>query len=223
MEHEVLTIENIEKVTHNVLRFTLSKSDSIHFVPGQAAEIAIDKEGWDSKGNPFTFTSLPNDDHFEFTIKIYPNHEGVTNELSKLKVGDHLIIKDVFGAIHYKGKGTFIAGGAGVTPYISIIRDLKSQDKLSGNRLIFANTAQDDIINKEEFESVLGNDFLNILSNDETAPYAHGYIDSEYLKKNIESMDGYFYVCGPRPMMKAVVEALKRLGVKKEMIVKEVF
>ena len=78
-------------------------------------------------------------------------------------------------------------------------------------------------INKEEFERMFGNDFINILSNDETSTYAHGYIDSEYLKNNIELMDGYFYVCGPRPMMKAVEQALEELGVEKEKIVKEVF
>lgn len=51
---------------------------------------------------------------------------GVTNELLSLKAGDNLIVNDIFGAIHYKGEGTFIAGGAGVTPFISIFRDLKA-------------------------------------------------------------------------------------------------
>lgn len=49
----------------------------------------------------------------------------MTNELSKIEVGDSVIIKSVFGAIHFKGNGTFIAGGAGVTPFISILRELQ--------------------------------------------------------------------------------------------------
>ncbi|MGO1468608.1 MAG: FAD-binding oxidoreductase [Tissierella sp.] len=223
MEKQFLEIKNIEKVTHNVLEFTLEDSEVIDFVPGQAAEVAIDKDGWRDKGNPFTFTSLPPEDHLEFTIKIYPDHECVTEELSKLEVGDRLILKDVFGAIEYKGKGTFIAGGAGVTPFISIIRNLDKKGKLDGNRLIFANSKEIDIINKKEFESMLGEDFLNILSREKVEAHAHGRIDTEYLKNNITSLDDYFYVCGPEAMMNAVEDSLKELGVKKDQIVKEVF
>lgn len=223
MEKQFLTIKNIGKVTHDVLRLTLENSNEVEFIPGQAAEIAIDREGWHKKGRPFTFTSLPSEDHLEFTIKIYPDHEGVTDELSRLKVGDKLILKDVFGAINFKGKGTFIAGGAGVTPFISIIRDLNQKGKLSGNRLIFANSKEEDIINKKEFESMLGDDFLNILSRERVEPHTHGRISTEYLKDKITSIDDYFYICGPEAMMDAVEEALKELGVKKDQIIKEVF
>lgn len=223
MKEQVLIIEKIQKVTHNVLRFTLNSSEEIRFVPGQAAELAVDKEGWRDQAHPFTFTSLPFEDHLEFTIKIYPEHEGVTNELSKLHVGDTVILKSIFGAINYKGKGTFIAGGAGVTPFISIIRDLKQKGELKGNRLIFANSKKIDIINKKEFEAMLGDDFRNILSREEVEPYAHGRIDKDYLKNNVKSLDGYFYICGPEKMMETVEDSLKKLGVSEDKIVKEVF
>ena len=94
---------------------------------------------------------------------------------------------------------------------------------MAGNRLIFANSKEEDIINKSEFESILGGDFLNILSREEVKPYAHGRIDLEYLKDNITSADDYFYICGPEAMMDAVEDSLKELGVKEEKIVKEVF
>ncbi|MDN6195735.1 MAG: FAD-binding oxidoreductase [Atopostipes suicloacalis] len=223
MEKQVLEIQAIEKVTHNVLRFTLEDSDQVEFTSGQASEIAIDKDGWRDKGRPFTFTSLPEEDHLEFTIKIYPDHGGVTNELSKLQPGDHLILKDVFGAIHYKGDGTFLAGGAGVTPFISIIRNLAKQGKLEGNQLIFANDKEKDIINHEEFRSLLGQDFSNILAKEEKEDYAYGFIDTEYLKEQIDSFDQYFYICGPPAMMDAVEESLKELGVSEEQMVKEKF
>jgi len=97
------------------------------------------------------------------------------------------------------------------------------KEELSGNRLIFANSKEEDIINKKEFESILGKDFLNILSREEIKPHAHGRIDTEYLKENITLLDDYFYICGPEPMMDAVEDSLKELGVKEDQIVKEVF
>jgi len=221
MKEAIVNIKKIEKATHNVLRFTLDKPDKVDYIPGQAAEIAVDKDGWRDEAHPFTFTSLPSEDYLEFTIKIYPDHEGVTNELSKLDVGDSLIIKSIFGAINYEGKGTFIAGGAGVTPFISILRNLDKKGELSGNRLIFANSKEKDIINREEFESMLEDDFLNILSQEDVESCAHGRIDTDYLKKNITSTDDYFYVCGPEAMMDAVIDSLRKLDIKEDKIIKE--
>ena len=48
----------------------------------------------------------------------------------KPKKDDELILHDVFGAIAYKGEGIFIAGGAGVTPFICIFRYLQSKKKI---------------------------------------------------------------------------------------------
>lgn len=51
----------------------------------------------------------------------------------------------------------------------------------------------------------------------------NGYIDSEYLRESVTSFDGYFYICGPQPMMDAVEDSLKKIGIKDDQIVKEVF
>ena len=73
----------------------------------------------------------------EFVIKTYNDHLGVTNELSNLKRGDELVVRDVWGVIEYKGDGYFIAGGAGITPFIAILRQLQKDNKLKGNKLLF--------------------------------------------------------------------------------------
>ena len=58
----------------------------------------------------------------EFTIKGYPDHHGVTEKLHQLAIGNELIIDDPWGAIKYKNEGYFIAGGAEITPFITILR-----------------------------------------------------------------------------------------------------
>jgi propane monooxygenase reductase component len=60
----------------------------------------------------------------------------VTNALLGCEAGDHLLTGDAWGTIEYQRPGTFIAGGAGVTPFIAILRDLQAKDTLKGNRLI---------------------------------------------------------------------------------------
>ncbi len=223
MEKYILKVKSVGHVTHDVLQIVLEKPPGFTFLPGQAAEVAINKEGWEGEVRPFTFTCLPADDYLEFTIKTYPDHKGVTNELLSLKPDDELIISEAWGTINYKGEGTFIAGGAGVTPFISIFRHLLSKNKIGNNKLIFANKRKSDIIHIEEFNEMLGKNFINILSDEETDAYAHGYISEEFLKKNISNRKDYIYLCGPEVMMDIVEKQLANLGIKKELIVKEEF
>lgn len=223
MEKHVIKIKSVEYVTHDVLQIVTEKPTQISFTPGQATELSINKKGWENEKRPFTFTSLPIDDFLEFTIKTYPDHDGVTNELLKVKPGDELILHDVFGAIEYNGEGLFIAGGAGVTPFISIFRHLELENGVRNNKLIFANKTSDDIILREEFEEKLGKNFINILADEENKEYAHGLIDEEFLKSHIDEFSQHFYLCGPPPMMKAVEKQLANLGVAKKAITTEEF
>lgn len=223
MEKHTVTIKSVNKVTHDVLQIVTNKPSGYNFVPGQATEISINKPAWEDERRPFTFTSLPQDDYLEFTIKTYPSHNGVTNELLQLKAGDELIVHDVFGTIGYQGEGIFIAGGAGVTPFISIFRLLQSHNKIGNNKLIFANKTKADIILQKDFEKLLGNNFINVLSDEEAEGFEHGYINEALLKKHIIGNGMKFYLCGPEPMMDAIEKQLKHLQVDNELIVKEQF
>jgi ferredoxin-NADP reductase len=223
MDQEILTIKSIEHVTHDVLRIVTDKPGGISFMPGQAAEISIDKTGWEKELRPFTFTCLPSHHYLEFTIKTYPSHHGVTDQLRKLIPGDRLLVHDVFGAIAYKGEGVFIAGGAGITPFISILRDLNEKNGIGHNKLIFANKTKADIIIENELYGLLGNDFINILSEEAREGYHHGMINKTFLQSQIPNIHSMFYLCGPPPMMDAVETQLMELGAHEDRLVKETF
>lgn len=221
MSEYIVKINNISMVTHNVRRYEVEKPVDLNFKPGQATEVAIYKPKWVEERRPFTFTNLPEQKYLEFTIKSYPKRNGVTDHLLELEAGDELIIDDVFGAITYQGEGVFIAGGAGVTPFISIFRQLKADGKLNGNQLIFANKEKKDIIYKGELDELFGENFINILSEEETKEYAHGHIDKDFLKKHIDDTNQKFYVCGPPPMIDDVLDILDEMGVSENDIVIE--
>ena len=221
MEKHSVKIESIDKVTHDVIKIVTEKPDGYKFTPGQATEVTINKKGWLEEKRPFTFTCLPDDDYLEFTIKTYPSHKGVTNELLKLKKKDELILHEVFGAILYRKEGIFIAGGAGITPFISIFRHLQKQNKIGNNLLVFANKTKSDIILEKEFKKMLGDAFINILSDENTDSYLHGMITEEFIKTHIKNFNKQFYICGPPPMMDAVLGQLANLGVDKSLITKE--
>jgi len=223
MKKYCVKIKSVRHITHDVLQIDIEKPQHFCFLPGQATEISINKEGWQDKKRPFTFTNLPHEDYLQFIIKTYPSHKGVTNELLKLKRNDELILHGVFGTIAYKKEGLFIAGGAGVTPFIAIFRYLQSKNEVGDNTLIFANKTKDDIILKSEFKKILGKNFINILSDEEVKGYSHGFITEKFLKANITDFDKNIYVCGPPPMMDATEKFLSNLHVDEKLIVKEIF
>lgn len=223
MGNHKVKIESINDVTPDVLKIVTNKPVGFDFEPGRATEVAINKDGWLSEKRPFTMTNLPENEQLEFIIKTYPKKEGVTNELLELKKDDELVLHDVFGAITYKGEGVFIAGGAGITPFISILRDLKAKNEIGNNKLLFANKTKADIILKKEFEVLLGDSFINILSDEKSDDYAFGRITEKFLVENIKKFNQQFYICGPPPMIFEIEKMLLNLGVDKKLITKEVF
>ena len=222
-EEHIVKILNAEYVTHNVRRFTLEKPAGYHFEPGQATELSINKPEWKEERRPFTFTALNEWPTLEFTIKIYPDHQGVTHQLSMLQPGDEVILHDVWGTIHYQGEGTFIAGGAGVTPFIAIFRQLHKQGALGNNTLIFSNRTEDDIILREEFTQMLGPRFINTITKENSKTFDHRKVDTAYLRDTIKDFSQYFYICGPDPMVEGLEQILVDLGADKERVIREKF
>jgi len=221
MEPSIVRIESIYKITHDVLRIVTTKPGNYFFKPGQATDVSINKKYWDLEKRPFTFTSLPGDNNLEFIIKTYSLNKGVTNEMLKLKEGDELIIHDAWGAISYQGKGVFIAGGAGITPFISILRHLASINEIGGNLLLFANKRRADIIFEDEFRSLLGNSYINILSEENIDGCFRGFITESLLLQHIKGREKKYYVCGPPPMMNSVLRDLLKLGAADHSIIVE--
>jgi ferredoxin-NADP reductase len=222
-----IEILEIEQLTHDEKRFKTTKPQGYIFTPGQATEVAINKESFKEKFRPFTFTSLNEDKHLEFMIKgyptdKYPEHTGVTEEIHKLKVGDEFIIKEPVGTIQYEGDGVFIAGGAGITPFIAIFKDLKNREKLKGNTVIFSNKEKKDIIIEDELKEMFDNDNLILpLSREKVEGYEFGRIDKELLNKHVKDFNKYFYICGPSGFEDNITESLIKLGANREKIIVE--
>lgn len=214
---QIVKILSIEPVTHDVKHYRIEKPEGYTFQPGQATDVAVNQQKWKQELRPFTFTSLEEWPHLEFTIKSYHDHDGVTNELDHLKPGDELIIHDVWGAITYKGPGYFIAGGAGITPFIAIFRQLYKDNAVANNELFFSNKTSADIIMKQEFETILGESAHFILTQEGKKEH----IDKDFLIKEVKDFSKPFYICGPDKMVEGISNILKELGANPEALVFE--
>lgn len=216
-----IEITEIEALNHNVKRIVTTKPEGYAFEPGQATMVGIDQEGERDKKRPFTFTSLPSDSHLEFVIKIYPKHEGVTDAIDDLSVGQGLVIEDAWGAIEFKGKGVFIAGGAGITPFLAILRHRAVQGGNAAEKLIFSNKTQQDLFLVRELSACVNQNLLLTFSDEAVSGAEHGRVDKAMLETQVDDFSTYFYVCGPPAMVSDVSDALVKLGASKDKIITE--
>jgi len=216
-----------EQLAENVHSYIVEKPEDFAFRPGQAVELSIDEEGWRDEKRPFTITSLPNNPRVEFVIKSYPtksnpNHDGMTEHLGReIEVGDRVIFGDAWGAIKYRGQGVFIAGGAGITPFIAIFRQLEQDKQLGENRLFFSNQQSKDVFLQAELFRCLGDRVVCTLTDEIHRNYESGRIDKAWLQSRVSDFGQSFYVCGPPPMVEEVCSALKELGADRDAIVCE--
>ncbi|HEY0854047.1 MAG TPA: hypothetical protein VGD86_04395 [Devosia sp.] len=143
----------------------------------------------------------------------------MTERLFHYEPGQSLVLRDSWGTITYRGPGTFIAGGAGVTPFIAILRDLARQGKLGGHTLIASNRSARDIILREEFEAMSGLSTLWTVTDDvEARGVEHKRIDAAFLREHITDFSQNFYLCGPDDMVRELRGTLEGLGARTDAV-----
>lgn len=146
----------------------------------------------------------------------------MTEQIGQLQPGDGVAMKGPFGAISDQGSGISIAGGAGVTPMIAVLRKrLQDHGTLAGSTLIFANKTESDIIWRDRFEAMDGLKTVFVV-DESSGDVPEQRVDRDFLSGFVDA-DSRCYLCGPPPMMKAVRAALGELGVKDDRIIEENF
>ena len=117
-----------------------------------------------------------------------------------------------------------MAGGAGVTPFIAIIRDLKKKRAVAGNTLIFSNKTKGDVILENELRDIFRDNPKNLiltLTREKKTGYEYGRIDESFLRNHVNDFNQNFYICGPPRMVSDLNNCLKQMGVKAESIIIE--
>lgn len=212
MSH-ILTLRAIEPVTHDTNQLTFDRPEGFDFEPGQAIEMKLQKDGWSDEGRPFTPVSLPDEETLDFVIKSYPDHDGVTEQIGKMRPGDEVSITGPFGDIKDRGPGVFVAGGAGITPMLAVLhKRLRDEGDLDGSTLVFSNKTEADIILRDRLSEMPGLTVAFTVTGEEGKTVPRRRLDRDYLRQFIEP-GTLVYLCGPPPMMKAVQSELDALGI----------
>jgi len=221
MEQYTVKVKEAYFVNSDVKRFVIEKPAGYTFTSGQATEIALNEKDWSQKFRPFTFTGLNSWESLELLVRIYPERNGVTAKLSKVNTGAEFIITKPFGAIEYKGLGVFIAGGTGITPFLSIFRELKKQNRLTTNKLIYSNHTSHDVIAGAELHDLFKENYINHYSSEGVIGFRERRVDKDILIDYIKDFGQRFYVCGSQRFVTDITKILLELGANADSLVIE--
>lgn len=214
-----LKILDTHYVTHDVKRFVVEKPKDFAYRTGQATHLSVNLPEWKDKARPFTFTSLNHWPKLEFTIKIYNERKGITHQLGLLIEDDEILMHDVFDTFDYKGPGIFLAGGAGITPFMAIFRALHESKNMRGVSLLYSNKTSKDIIYHDELTKILGPAYKNVFTREGVIGFRERRLDRDFLLETIGDFSQRFYVCGPKGFVTDIKTALIDLGAKQESLI----
>ncbi|MCK0157253.1 FAD-binding oxidoreductase [Cellulophaga sp. F20128] len=208
-----------QQINHNVIRFQIQKPYGYTFAPGQAIDLSIDQPGYELDVAPFTITNTNDSPFLELYIKINQNKGSLTNGLASLDSGAILQITEPWSTFEYKGRGVFIAGGTGITPFVPILKSLvNSGTEIKDNKLIYANKTKNDILFKSDLKPLFGENYINILSISKAQNMISGRVDYIFMKEQIKNINQYFYICGPKAFEEDIRNCLIQLGAERSYI-----
>jgi len=206
---------SIEQENSEIKRIIAVKPRDFKFIPGKALKVSLEKQGLENLNRFLTITSLNNDYYLEFLFKEYPRRDRFNEALSNLKAGEEIIIsEESAGKLEYKGRGVFIASGIGIIPFIPIFKELKQDDLLNGNFLIYSEKSKGDLIHERELKHMFGKNCSFILTRESGRDYENVKLDENFIKEKINNFEQVFYVSGSNGFVEEIKEILQRLGAK---------
>jgi len=208
--HSMTEIENLEYFTDNqVLKVSLKlKGNWPGHNAGQFAFLTFDK----SEGpHPFTISSAwKNDGKISFLIKGLGDY---TQKLpDKLKISDTVNIEGPYGNFDFhsdKSRQIWVAGGIGITPFISKIQDLIDQKYNQKIDLFYSTRMPDDqFIEKVKKDSKLANIRLHLI-----LPEKDGRVDTDLICRTVPDwINSDIWFCGPAAFGQSIKNGFNKLG-----------
>ncbi|KAL0359747.1 UNVERIFIED_CONTAM: NADH--cytochrome reductase 1 [Sesamum angustifolium] len=216
------------QLSHNVakFKFALPTPTSVLGLPiGQH----ISCRGKDSQGEevikPYTPTTLDSDvGYFELVIKMYPQGR-MSHHFREMREGDYLAVKGPKGRFKYQPGQVrafgMLAGGSGITPMFQVARAiLENPSDQTKVHLIYANVTYDDILLKDELDSLAKNYpqrfkvYYVLNQPPEVWNGGVGFVSKEMIQAQCPppASDIQILRCGPPPMNKAMAAHLDALG-----------
>jgi predicted ferric reductase len=218
-------VKEVRRLADNVTEVTLEPTgDPLNFIPGQFIFVSFKNSQVSSEPHPFSISSSPQETNLRLTVKALGDF---TSTLSNLEKGTAAVVEGAFGGFTEERSvaeaEVWIAGGIGVTPFLSRARALAASGDCSKIIDFFytANTPEE-MLFLEEFEAL-----AKTCRNFRIHPHpskSKGLLSAAVVAEAAGPLQKHdIFVCGPPRMMASLIDQCKSLGVKSSHIHREEF
>lgn len=230
-------LEGREEIAEGTMAFHFEKPGDFHFKPGQAIDLILpalaDKDVQNGR-HAFSIVSAPFENRL--TIATRMRDSPFKGALGSLAAGAHVQVEGPFGSLTLHNNrarpAVFIAGGIGITPFVSILRQA-ARDRLPQRFvLIYSNRRPEDAAFLAELQALerhmesfhLAATMTEISHSRQSWSGGMGTIDGEVLKRATGDLSApIHYLAGPPKMVEAMRDLLNLAGTDEDDIRSEEF
>ena len=233
-------VSNINKETHDSVSISFDIGTQhlkeFNFTPGQYIVIKANINGDDCRRS-YSICSSKNE-MLTVAIKKVENGKMSTYINEKLQVGDTFEIQPPQGNFKLENinlsntrKFVAFAAGSGITPILSMIKEISINEKNTQFLLFYSNKTKSDVMFSSQLDELMSDNIIvKFLYSRETADndLYHGRINEQKAKDLLKSEMPYlnadaFYLCGPEQMIFSTKNVLESFGVDNSKIKFELF
>ncbi|MBP3966023.1 ferric reductase-like transmembrane domain-containing protein [Paenibacillus lignilyticus] len=207
-------VREVRQLSAGAVEVTLvPEKKRLSFEAGQFLFIRFRRDKVLSEWHPFTVSSSPKESGLRLTIRSAGDY---TDFLSRnLKSGARAVVEGGYGTMDYRKGGMnqiWIAGGIGVTPFLSWMRDMPEHLPHRIDFVYTVRTEEEALFLSEIVDIARRHDYFKVhvhYSAEQgrlTAEHVVGMMQGEMAGKRI-------YMCGPAPMLAAFRQDFRRRGV----------
>ena len=231
-----MTVSEIieETPSTKTLRLVHTKGPLPPFQAGQYVSFSIEVDKIKTS-RAYSIASAPSETGY-FDLTVRRMEKGLVSNylLDHVNVGDLLTVSGPKGTFHHNpiihdDTLVLLGGGSGITPLMSMIRDIIARGLKRTVYLIYGNRSIDDIIFHDELlkisETHANVTYIPVLEKPGGSFNGiTGYITGDVIKEAVGDIGGKsFFICGPQAMYNFCLPELKNLGVPNRKIRKEMF
>ena len=230
-----LRVMEIIEETPTTKTFRLERTDGPlpPFRPGQYVNLFVDVDGV-LTSRPYSISSLPGADFLELTVRDKPGGFVAPYLLNEVQVGDELETTGPAGSFYYEplidGRDlVFLAGGSGITPFMSILRDAVQHERSLNIHLLYGSRLPEDVIFHEELTELStqqANLHYSLVISEPPPDYEglSGFLRPDIILEQVGDPSGKtFYICGPNLMYDFCLAALTEMGVPRYRMKRELY
>jgi ferredoxin-NADP reductase len=220
-------LQRREEVADRTMAFHFDKPAGFNFKPGQAIDLVLPDPpaaGAESARHAFSIVSAPHER--ELVVVTRMRGSAFKNALARLPVGASAEIEGPFGSLTLHKKldrpAVFVAGGIGITPFMSMLRHATNGAVQQQLVLLYSNRRPEDSAFLTELQRLEGDSrFFRLVATmtgmaESRLPWTGetGKIDEAFVRRiATELANPVYYVAGPPAMVGAVRGTLERAGV----------